>query len=421
MIKKILTIFLTILLSFGFYNIQATTSDVVDAEPLEQLVAINFKMQTEDELIEEWRPIGLNKYTLGGKVFYRTSGSTSNIPIQNELDNVVVFRIIKHGYNKIGGDKLGLKSENDAYMATQLAIDYTEKYFDLSEINNTYQVADKLTETQMIRGAKIVEKAKELIDIGLNSGEIYNSKAELLEVGEMQKEEEYVSQTYKTQITNGKLLGYNIENSKDYSTANAKTGEMKVEFNAEEELFKVMIPNNHVKDIDSLNINAKISYLTDKMYERADRIGRYAMLSEVEETKDVEVVLANEMRDEYLGEENPEQKPNTGTAGTDKKEESGTNNTDKNENNKDNIDEKNKVQNQETKVEENQETSANKEEAKAKVNTEENEIQRKILPRTGADYFNFKLVLINLSLFAIFLGIKYIVSKNKLKTKKQTT
>lgn len=57
------------------------------------------------------------------------------------------------------------------------------------------------------------------------------------------------------------------------------------------------------------------------------------------------------------------------------------------------------------------------EENDMKSHTEE-KIERKVLPRTGKDYFNLKLILINLSLGVIFLAIRYITFKNK---KKQTT
>lgn len=413
MIKKAIIILGTILLIFGLYNVKATINDVVRAEPLEQLIAIKARIQTEDELIEEWRPIAYNRYTLGDKVLYTISGNTSSEPVQNELDNIVVFRIIRNGYNRIGGDKLGLFSEEDAYIATQLAIDYIEKHFDLSEINNTYKVVDKLTSSQKTRANKIIEKAKVLVDIGFNSGENYNGKAELLEVGEMQKEEEYVSQIYKSEITNGKLLGYNVESNSDYSTANAKTGEVKVEFNSDEELFKVMIPNNKVKNLDELKINAKISYLTNKIYERANAIGRFAMLSEIEEIEDVKVVLLNTMKDIDLEEEK--------TDNSEEKEETEENNISKNENEevkKDEINKEGEGQNEDTKVENKQDEIIDKEKIKTEMNTEEESgVQRKILPRTGADYFNFKLILINLILIIVFLAIKFIVSKNKLKTK----
>ena len=185
-------------------------------------------------------------------------------------------------------------------MATQLALDYVDVCPDLSQINTKYYVADGVTETQMIRANKIIEKAKELVELGFNLREFYRGRAELQEIGEMQKEEGFVSQTYRTKIIDGELLNYNIENSTEYSITDVETGEIKAEFDAADDTFKIKIPNEQVKDIDTLKVNAKVNYLTDKMYQRIDKIGKFAMLLEVEKVDDVEATLTNTMKDEEL-------------------------------------------------------------------------------------------------------------------------
>ncbi|MCI8393040.1 MAG: hypothetical protein HFJ24_01320 [Clostridia bacterium] len=293
--KRIIVGFIAILLGLSACNVQANTNTEVHAESLELIVAKKF--------VDEYRPIGINKYTLGDKVLYRTSAigiSNSGEVIEKEYDDVVRFRIIRHGYNKIGGDSLGLASENDAYMATQLALDYVDVCPDLSQINTKYYVADGVTEAQMIRANKIIEKAKELVELGFNLREFYRGRAELQEIGEMQKEEGFVSQTYRTKIIDGELLNYNIENSTEYSITDVETGEIKAEFDAADDTFKIKIPNEQVKDIDTLKVNAKVNYLTDKMYQRIDKIGKFAMLLEVEKVDDVEATLTNTMKDEEL-------------------------------------------------------------------------------------------------------------------------
>jgi len=185
-------------------------------------------------------------------------------------------------------------------MATQLALDYVDVCPDLSQINTKYYVADGVTEAQMIRANKIIEKAKELVELGFNLREFYRGRAELQEIGEMQKEEGFVSQTYRTKIIDGELLNYNIENSTEYSITDVETGEIKAEFDAADDTFKIKIPNEQVKDIDTLKVNAKVNYLTDKMYQRIDKIGKFAMLLEVEKVDDVKATLINTMKDEDL-------------------------------------------------------------------------------------------------------------------------
>ena len=49
-----------------------------------------------------------------------------------------------------------------------------------------------------------------------------------------------------------------------------------------------------------MKVNAKVNYLTDKMYQRIDKIGKFAMLLEVEKVDDVEATLTNTMKDEEL-------------------------------------------------------------------------------------------------------------------------
>ena len=71
-------------------------------------------------------------------------------------------------------------------------------------------------------------------------------------------------------------------------------------------------------------------------------------------------------------------------------------------------DENTDVKNEEIKKDEELKEEEDKMQSDAEV-----QIKRKVLPRTGADYFNLKLILINLSLGVIFLAIKFLVLKNK--------
>jgi len=48
------------------------------------------------------------------------------------------------------------------------------------------------------------------------------------------------------------------------------------------------------------NQKDKVNYLTDKMYQRIDKIGKFAMLLEVEKVDDVKATLINTMKDEDL-------------------------------------------------------------------------------------------------------------------------
>jgi len=77
-------------------------------------------------------------------------------------------------------------------------------------------------------------------------------------------------------------------------------------------------------------------------------------------------------------------------------------------------DENTDVKNEEIKKDEELKENSNEAKEEDKMQSDaEVQIKRKVLPRTGADYFNLKLILINLSLGVIFLAIKFLVLKNK--------
>lgn len=419
-IMTIITMIIAVLLSFGLSNIHATTKETVDSTPLESLVS--------KKSGSKFKTITINKYTLGEKILYRIGAgnvSTQEQATESESTDPVRSRIIRHGYNK-QGDNLGLASENDAYMATQLALDYVDTHFDLSAIDSTYQVADEVKEPDEItRVTNIIEKAQSLIEAGFNPKDLYQGRAELAGVGEMQKEKGFVSQICKLEVIDGALINYNMESNSNYSITEIESIEEAEELSTNEKLFKVMIPNEQVKSIDTLNVNGNVDYLTNKIYERTDTIGKFIMLSEVEQKEGVEVTLVNTMQNVDLEDENSAESGEEGNENVDETEESKENTQEKADTNG-KINDNNK--------EETQKDNLEKAEEETKIaSSEEETIKRTVLPRTGRtfdmpteelprtgpDYFNLKLIFIDLILGTIFLAIKFIVFKNNLK--KQTT
>lgn len=306
--KKIFIVFIAILLGLGFSNVQAVTDNEVKAETLESLIA--------RKAGNEYRTIGLNKYTLGNKVLYRTTGNTSEDIIQEELKNDVMFRVMRHGYHQVWENNSNLQRENDEYIVTQLAIDYIIDYSNLDEIDNVYRAASGLSSEQSTRADNILKRIKNLVKAGFDTTEKVNKgKAELVPVGEMQKEDGFVSQRYRVKVTNGEPINYNIENSSAYSVVDAETGEAKTSFSFYEDA-KIMIPNKQSKSLETLKVSATVNYLEEKMYERANSIGRFVMLYKEEQTDNVETTLINTMKDENFdyddGESDGNQEGNTG-------------------------------------------------------------------------------------------------------------
>ena len=284
-----------ILMLITFFTIIVGTSKVLAINSKEE--NINEKMLdnlVEIKINETWQEEVITKYTKEKKEIYKIGEYTEKVnEIQTETSyyDVRLLRILK---NK------KLQNSDDNYMANQIAIDFVMKEKNLEEFDFIYRInEDLLEENKILRSRAILEEAKRLIGIGLNGEETYEESIELCKIGEFEKDlinPDYTSQAFDISCRGAQLLWYKTKKVKapiDYFFADYETGEAKEEFRAENEKFKIMIPNELAEDTFEIELEAEIHFLKEELFEISVGGKRYIMLSEGEEVKEYKKFFDN--------------------------------------------------------------------------------------------------------------------------------
>ncbi len=273
-------------------------SVVTKVQAIEGGQEINPKEEKIETLIEIkegdiWKDLEVSKYNQSDMLIYKVGTherSANPILISHQYNNEKLLRIVKNGYQERSTTELGLTNENDAYIATKIAIDCVFDNTAIANIDNKYRAKENLNEEQRISANKILEVAKSLVDIGLNGKENYNKSKSVTLIGELDPDKSkpnYVSQLYKVETSQPFYKGYKIKNKSQspiaYYVANAETGEEQEIFGPEEKEFRIMVPKEYQEDPFELQLDVELIYDIDRTFLGMDGNGRYLILANIEE------------------------------------------------------------------------------------------------------------------------------------------
>lgn len=179
-----------------------------------------------------------------------------SVNLTKTLDDVRVWRVIRFGYPYVSATSLGVENDDDAYLATKLAIQYVLQNRSLSEIRTFYRggqdpVAGMNLADITRRGNKVVDAVYNLVNKGYNGTEtpLSNNIVSVNKVGDFKQDSNsnYYSQTYSvsSQVDMSIYTITNLNNFPEGSFSADLNGNAKSTFSSGEQ-FKVMIPKNKI-------------------------------------------------------------------------------------------------------------------------------------------------------------------------------
>ena len=186
-----------------------------------------------------------------------------NVNITELLSDPVLWRVLRHGYPYATPEQLGVEGEEDAYLATKIAIQCILLNRSTDSIKTFYRggrdaVAGLKLADITRRGDKVVNAIYNLVNNARNSNETpaNNTIVNATKVGDLKAEGNYYSQEYSvsssTQMsyyTINKIVGFTSGSFASDVNGNAKT-----QFNNGEN-FKIMIPKSSARG----NISGEIT------------------------------------------------------------------------------------------------------------------------------------------------------------------
>ena len=298
MIKKITIIFTFVLLIISISKVEALSKDeVINSQKIELDKLIEIKIEGT------WKDMQLDKYTSNGLTIYKignNSDNGNNITIQEEKNDTRIMKIIKNGYGKNKSLAFQLDSDNDLYAATKIAIDCISNTYSIEDVDNYYRPKINLSEELNIKAQKIIDVAKELLAIGYNEEVIYQSSISLYGIDEFEKDninENYYSQKYIIETENAELINYEIASKNDiginYFIANIETGEEQEYFDNNQNLFKIMVPEENKEESFQVEISVRMTYYTNKIFNATDGKNKYIVYSKEEDNSELVAMLNN--------------------------------------------------------------------------------------------------------------------------------
>lgn len=209
---------------------------------------------------------------------------TYQVKINEQLDNDVIWRVLKNGYPNKSIEELGLETADDAYFATMQAINAILRGYTLEQTQELYSpgkfaINGENIEDIQRRGEKTLNAMYNLINIGLNGTE---SRKQFLNISikkqsEFQEENsEFYSQVFAID-SSAEISNYSIdkiEGLPEGSYIVDVNGNKKEVFNNSES-FKVLIPKNCKDNEISGNIKIKVLQKNYPVYYGASLIEGY--------------------------------------------------------------------------------------------------------------------------------------------------
>lgn len=275
MTKKIYIILTLIWLIFGITKVKALSKNEkinITKESLETIIV------TKEEGI--WKDLNIERYIKENLTIYKIGNnnlSKNEITVGSSLADDRIKRIIKGKDREKIFYESRITSEKDKYIATKIAIDSISNGYAVSEIKNNYKAKENLSEIVEIRANNIIRASEKLADLGYTGKEKFQNITGLAKMGEFSKDDikkNYSSQKYKIDAEGVKLTGYRIIEKSDskinYYIANEKSSEEQETFGENDRAFKIMVPEEEIKDIFNIVLKVELYYEVDRFFNGTD-------------------------------------------------------------------------------------------------------------------------------------------------------
>lgn len=295
MIKKVFMIFAFILFVFGITKVQAVSKgDVIKpkVKELEKLIQTNISGKWEYLKVEEYSANGMPIYKIGNK-----EEIVDTLIIDDEKGDKKLKNIIKSGYKSKSLLELGVDTDEDAYIATKIAIDCIYNNYSEEIVDTYYRIGENLEENKKTKAKKILNLVKKLLKNANDEKNIYIiiNRIGNLEIDDVR--DNYCSQTYEVKLKEADLLNYEIikkeQSNIEYFIADIGTGESKESFDASNPKFKVMIKDEDKSKKFEIHMSIKAYFNEDKIFVGAKGENKYIINAKIEENKNFSFTIFN--------------------------------------------------------------------------------------------------------------------------------
>jgi len=184
-----------------------------------------------------------------------------NVELKNLIEDERCWRVLKNGYPYKTPDELGVETNQDAYLATKMALYAMLRNNDENDIRDLYRpgenkVAGQDMDETYRRGEKVIEAICSLVNIGNHDSETmqYSNNINIKLLGDFQEDKdnkEYYSQ-YVSVVSNVECTEYNVNCISGFPEGTIITdikGNKMTTFKGGDE-FKIMVPKKSlIEDI----------------------------------------------------------------------------------------------------------------------------------------------------------------------------
>lgn len=276
--KKIFIIFIMIMLTFGT-NVQALTEcanfNIIGTRITELDGAI--EMSTEENV---WEDISITRYLAGGIYMYEIGPKTKSLNrinsgrTEKDLNTRDDFiKIIKNGNKEENIEKYGLDNKEDMYIATKIALDCYIHNYSAEKVSKHYNVKTDIKDTLKERAKKIMNAVPQILEEKTEEINRAPRKIKVTNIKDFNKDDvnpNYYSLEYKVTKEGDNFLGYDVsivaKNLENYLVTTQNGEENKTEFKPDENVFKIMIPNEY-KDLEfEMEVHVTGKYKDEKIF-----------------------------------------------------------------------------------------------------------------------------------------------------------
>lgn len=239
-----------------------------------------------------WEFMNVNKFEAGEDYVYQIGCDTkngSNIVVKNRQYNNKFLQVIKSGYKEKSNSEIGVLCDDDAYVATQIAINYVYNKYPISDFDKYYRAKEGLFGSDRERADNIIKAAKSMLlsnmdcSDGFIMGQVGNYGVEYTNPS-------YYSQDYEMKIKNRKVNYYNLRgSSKDKLDFVFMMGDEDVN----KITFKTMIPKDKAEMSFDLRISADVNYNVKRVFLGFDGKDYYIIYSTVTENTSISSTIDN--------------------------------------------------------------------------------------------------------------------------------
>ena len=179
-----------------------------------------------------------------------------SVNLTQMLSDARIWRVIRFGYPYVSASGLGVETNDDAYLATKLAIQCIQLNRPLDQVKVHFRAGQapvaglKLTDIQR-RGQKVVDAVYNLVNKGYNGTETpaVNDIVSINKVGDFKQDSNsnYFSQTYNvtSKVDMSNFIITSVYNFPEGSYSTDINGNAKTVFSSGEQ-FKIMIPKDKI-------------------------------------------------------------------------------------------------------------------------------------------------------------------------------